>query len=119
MFREMRKTIFCDIDGTIAVHRDCLHDMISVNMELLPGVLFKFAEWREKDYYIILTTARPEDCRSVTEAQLMHCGLFWDQLVMGLPVGPRVVINDKKPNGLVTAEALCIERNKGLSNVQI
>jgi len=33
--------------------------------------------------------------------------------------GPRYLINDKKPNGRLTAFAINVDRNKGLSNVNI
>lgn len=119
MFRELRKTVFCDIDGTIFLHKESLHDMVAYTATLLPGVIAKFTEWREKDYYIVLTTARPEGTRSATMKQLNDWGIFFDQLVMGLPVGPRVVINDRKPDGTNTALSICIPRNEGLKNVEI
>jgi len=113
-----RKTIFCDIDGTIFEHKKDLYSMIK-EANLLPGVINKFLEWRKKDYYIILTTARPEGCRLATENQLQNFGIFYDKLVMGLPTGPRVVINDKKSDGLITSYAICIERNSGLESIDI
>jgi hypothetical protein len=93
--------------------------MMTERPSLLPGVQEKFQEWREKDYYIILTTARPEGCRSTTESQLVSYGLFWDKLVMGLPVGPRVLINDVKPSGLQTAIAVNLLRNVGLGDIHV
>lgn len=119
MFRNLRKTVFCDIDGTLFYHRDSLAEMIRGKADVLPGVEFKLQEWREKDYYIVLTTARPEGTRMATVRQLSDAGIYFDQLVMGLPVGPRVVINDRKPDGTDTAQGVCIERNKGLLHVQI
>jgi phosphatidate phosphatase PAH1 len=114
-----RKTIFCDIDGTLFEHKKDLHAMITKDPSILPGVIEKFSEWRNKDYYIILTTARPEGCRNITEKQLASFGIFYDRMIMGLPVGPRVVINDKKPDGLITSYAVCIERNDGLKGVKV
>lgn len=114
-----RKTIFCDIDGTIFWHREDLHSIVSLNPEVLSGVMDKFLEWREKDYYIVLTTARPEGSRSITQTQLDRHGIFYDQLIMGLPVGPRVLINDTKPCGMITAEAICVDRNTGLESVEV
>jgi hypothetical protein len=87
--------------------------------EVLDGVFEKFQEWRSKDYYVVLTTARPESLRAFTTQQIVDMGLHFDQLVMGLPTGPRVVINDEKPNGMVTAFAKCVRRNKGLRHVDI
>jgi hypothetical protein len=93
--------------------------MITKDPSILPGVIEKFREWRNKDYYIIITTARPEGCRNITEKQLASFGIFYDRMIMGLPVGPRVVINDKKPDGLITSEAICLVRNSGLLDVEI
>lgn len=112
-----RKTIFCDIDGTIFVHGKTLTAMVTNKPRLLPGVVEAFSEWRRKDYCIVLTTARPEGCRNITIKQLNELGLFYDQLIMGLPVGPRIVINDKKLDGLVTSFAVSIDRDEGLINV--
>lgn len=117
--RETRKTIFCDIDGTIFKHKCTLSKMVTEKPVILPGVLDKFYEWRENDYYIVITTARPEGCKRITEKQLHEVGLFWDKLIMGLPVGPRVVINDKKPNGMITSYAVCVDRNAGLEDVEV
>jgi hypothetical protein len=117
--RTNRKTIFCDIDGTLLYHWRDLHDIVTFQPTLLPGVTAKLAEWRDKDYYIVLTTARPEGCRSITQQHLDRHGIFYDQLIMGLPVGPRVVINDKKPNGMITSFAVCIDRNVGIENIDI
>ena len=40
--------------------------------------------------------------------------------IMGLGGGNRVVINDFKPNSTIpTAEAICLERNKGLEAVNV
>jgi len=117
--RNFRKTIFCDIDGTLFHHQDSLQEMITLPVKVLPGVNQKFKEWREKEYYIVLTTARPEGTRVITEQQLLQNGIFFDQLVMGLPVGCRVVVNDRKTNGMNTADAVCIDRNEGLTNVEV
>ena len=117
--RELRHTIFSDIDGVLWEHLIDLPHMMTERPSLLPGVQEKFSEWRAKDYYIILTTARPEGCRRVTEDQLASYGLFWDQLIMGLPVGPRVLINDVKPSGLKTAIAVNLTRNSGWGSVDV
>lgn len=89
------KTIFCDIDGTIIkhVHR---FSHVGINPAIpLPGVIEKFNEWDSKGHKIILTTARKESARSVTEKQLNEIGLCWDQLIMGVSSGERILINDK------------------------
>ena len=58
-------------------------------------VTAKFDEWDSKGYTIILTTARKESAREMTERHLKSLGLCWDQLIMGVSSGIRVIINDK------------------------
>jgi hypothetical protein len=117
--KERRKTIFVDIDGTIVKHHGDLSLILLSPFKVLDGVYEKFLEWREKDYAVIVTTARPEGLRTFTEKQLTDNGLFFDQLVMGLPVGERVVINDNKPDGETTARGICIQRNGGIRGVDV
>ena len=88
-------------------------------MELLEGTIEKLMEWDVKGYNIILTTGRRESMRAVTEKQLSEIGIFYDQLIMGIGGGPRVLINDNKPNGEAYASAINIERNKGIKDIQI
>lgn len=113
------KCYFIDIDGCIFFHYDGLYNILTNNHILLDGVKELFIKIRENGDYIVLTTARPESMRSLTINQITSCGLWFDQLVMGLPVGPRVVINDTKPNGMMTAIAINVKRNGGLLEVEV
>lgn len=116
----LKKTIFLDIDGCIFQHYGDLTYQISNPAVLLDGVLNKFREWNESDYTIILVTGRKECSRKITEEQLANYGIFYDKLIMGLPRGERIIINDKKPNSDVkVASAIEIIRNEGLKNINI
>lgn len=116
----MKKTLFIDIDGTLVKHQGNMTKMFTYEMEILPGVLEKLNEWDAMGYRIILTTGRKECLRKITEEQLLKNGIFYDQLVMGLPRGQRIIINDSKPgNDLITALAIQVNRNEGLSNIKI
>lgn len=92
---EKPKTIFCDIDGTIIKHVHSFSNIGSIKPKLLDGVTKKFNEWDSKGYKIILTTARKESARQITEKHLSDLGLCWDYLLMGVTSGQRVLINDK------------------------
>jgi len=114
----MTKTIFCDIDGTIFKHHGDIHKNILEPSIILDGVLDKFKEWDKNNYKIILTTGRKEGTREQTKEQLKLIGLNYDKLIMGLPNGDRILINDKKENGIdYTAYAYNVVRNEGLSNI--
>ena len=115
-YPEGRKTIFLDIDGTIIKHPGdyCLIFKNADKNKLLPGVKEMFLEWEREGSFIILTTGRKECLRELTEKQLLSHGLFWDMLIMGIGNGPRLLINDLKPDGRVAGFAINVERNKGL-----
>jgi dTDP-glucose pyrophosphorylase len=97
-YTDKPKTIFCDIDGTIIKHLHKFSDLGKFEVEILPGVINKFNEWDSKGYKIILTTARKESARGITEKHLNGLGLCWDLLIMGVTSGQRVLINDKLNN---------------------
>ena len=115
------KTIFCDIDGTLVIHEDpSATAKTDHKATIIPGVLEKLKEWDMKGYCIILTTGRKESCRKETERQLSDLGIWYDQLVMGIGGGARVLINDKKPYAdFETAVAFNLERNKGISGLNV
>lgn len=117
---EYKKTIFLDIDGCLIKHKGNLSQQILLEPELLEGTLEKLNEWEAAGYKIILTTGRKESMRKFTENQLLKLGIFFDQLVMGLNRGERVIINDGKPNDIIiTASAIQIPRNKGIKDINL
>ena len=121
-YKEVRpKTIFSDIDGTLVKHISPFQSSKPEHkMQLLPGTLEKLQEWDMKGYYIVLTTGRKESMRKVTEKQLAHAGIMYDQLVMGIGGGVRVLINDTKPYGdFDTAQAINIDRDSGIMDIEI
>lgn len=114
------KTVFCDIDGCIFEHHCAGISAISIHQRPLPGIQQAFDTWCDNGYTIILTTGRPESLRDITDQQIRNSGLYYHHLIMGLPRGQRVIINDMKPNSTTeTAACVNIERNEGLKNVNI
>lgn len=114
-------TIFCDIDGTLVEHiPPTIASLPETKLKILPGTIEKLLEWDSKGYNIILTSGRKESLRKITEKQLSEAGIFYDQLVMGIGGGYRILINDKKNNNLDnTAVAICVDRNSGLSKINL
>lgn len=110
---DLPKTWFIDIDGVVFRHNGYKSLADGGYEKLLPGVAEFFSHLSHDDR-IILCTSRTEDARARTEASLDRCGVRYDLLLMGLPVGERIVINDTKPRGLETAVALNIPRDKGM-----
>jgi hypothetical protein len=114
------KTIFLDIDGTLIEHCGNISEQFTKTPKLLEGTLEKLSEWDQKGYNIILTTGRREGVRDITVKQLAELGIFYDQLIMGLGGGVRVIVNDRKKNKTDdTAIAINLDRNEGIRNVNL
>lgn len=113
------KTVFCDIDGTLLMHMGDIQSNLD-EPTALRNVVNTIREWDRANYRIILTTGRKESTRERTEHQLHKAGIVYDDLIMGLPNGDRVLINDKKTKGVRnTAYAVNVVRNGGLDNVDL
>jgi hypothetical protein len=114
------KTIFCDIDGTILKHTGDIVKNYTCSSETLPNVIETFKSWDKNNFKIILITGRKESTRKYTEEQLGRLGIVYDELIMGLPNGDRVIINDKKPrHPRNTAYSINVVRNKGFENLDL
>jgi mannose-6-phosphate isomerase-like protein (cupin superfamily) len=114
------KTVFCDIDGTLVAHTGDIESNYTNLNPPLPGVREAIRAWDRANYRIILTTGRKESTREKTHAQLTALGIVYDDLIMGLPNGDRVLINDRKERGSRnTAYAINLVRNKGLEKVDL
>jgi len=115
-----QKTIFCDIDGTLLFHHNDIIKNFKDEPKILSNVASNIKQWEKLNYKIILTTGRKECQRKRTEDQLLDMNIIYDILIMNLPNGDRILINDKKLNGVRnTAYAINVVRNKGLDNIDV
>ncbi|HET9624930.1 MAG TPA: phosphotransferase [Kofleriaceae bacterium] len=112
-------TIFCDIDGVITTHEDV--PSYAAGLAVLPGAIEKLQAWMDQGYMIILTTARVASDEEAMRRALALARVPYHRLLMGLPSGPRFLINDRKPSALLTsqAQALEVERNQGIAHLHI
>ena len=117
------KTLILDIDGTLVhQHEDYIEKIVNKEPNTaLPGVLEKFKEWDKKGYRIILITGRRESSRKITEDMLAELGIFYDQLIMGVSIGPRILVNDLKPGkpNEPMAVAINLKRNEGIKDIDV
>lgn len=105
---DLGHTWFIDLDGTILKHNGHL----TSGDELLPGVQELWASIPPTDA-IVIVTGRSERWREPTLAFLKNCGLRYDHAIFDLPLGERIVVNDTKPGGLVTAVSWPVQRDRG------
>ena len=57
--------------------------------------------------------------RDVTVRQLSYAGIVYDQLVMGIGGGSRVLINDLRSNGDKSAFVYQPARNEGIGGIDL
>ena len=111
----LQKTWIIDIDGTIFPHNGYLSGELEKPLE---GVE-RFFKNLKPGNFIILLTSRSQNYRISTEKSLAMAGIEYDLLLMDMPTGERILINDAKPSGLVTAISICINRDDGLKDINI
>ena len=107
-------TWLIDIDGTMLLHNGHKDD----REKILPGVKDFWKKIPEQDV-IILMTARTPEYMELTFALLKQNGLRYHHAIFNLPLGERIMINDQKPGGLMTAVAVNVPRNYGLIDLDV
>lgn len=107
-------TWLIDIDGTVLAHNGHL----TGQDELLPGVRAFWAQIPPGDRIVLLSARKAEE-RVQTLASFHSAGLRFDDALFGLPTGERILINDTKPAGLVTALAMPVSRDGGLAHLNV
>jgi hypothetical protein len=107
-------TWLIDLDGCVFRHNShlCQEDI------LLPGVQDFWKKIPLADTIIVLT-ARSSHYANETKAAMARFELRYDQIIFDLPVGERILVNDRKPRGLSTALSINLERDVGLGNIRL
>lgn len=107
-------TWLIDLDGTVCIHNGYKNG----GDELLPGVSAFWSSIPAEDKIILLTARKSTDIAAL-ERFLNQVGLRYDQIIADLPMGERILLNDKKPSGLATAIAVNLPRDQGLSDLTV
>ena len=108
------KAWIIDLDGVVFRHNGYLDG----DDEVLDGAAQFWAQVAP-DNVVVVMTGRSEDERSRTLSLLAAHGLRVDYALFGLPTGERVLINDTKPSGLLTAYAVNLPRDQGLGDIRV
>ena len=101
------KTWIFDLDGTLLKHNGY---KIDGHDTLLDGAREYMADIPEQDFILILTS-RTDEYKDMTIAFLRDNGIRYDQILFNIPMGERIVINDRKPSGIEMAVAVNIDRD--------
>ncbi len=102
------KTWIFDLDGTLLKHNGYKIDGYDT---LLPGAK-EYIDSIPKDDFILILTSRTDEYREMTLSFLKENGIRFDEIIFNMPMGERIVINDRKPSGIDMAIAMNIERDE-------
>ena len=110
--RAQKYSIFIDIDGTL-IHQ--------ITKKILPGSLDKLNYWKSQGHRIILTTATDTNHRKELLTTLANYQIPYDDILLGLPPGPRFIINDRKPYipYYCMASGIVIDRDHGIGDIDL
>lgn len=104
------KTWFLDFDGTLVFQKSHLSDddfILSTTKEFFNNIV-------NKNDFVIITTGRDISHKRRIENFLNKNNIKFDLVLCGLPTGARILINDKKPDGSLTAYGYNLDRDKGI-----
>ncbi len=103
----LSKTWIFDIDGTLVKHNGYKLDGRDT---LLEGAKEYIASIPLEDKIIIMTS-RTDEYKQATLDFLKDNGIRYDDIIFNIPMGERIVVNDRKPSGLDMAVAINIDRD--------
>lgn len=110
-FSPLAKTWILDVDGTLVKHNGYKIDGYDTFLE---GVK-EFFETISPDDKIVLLTARKEEFLQDLKTFLKDNNIRYDYLLTDMPMGERILVNDRKPSGLNTAFAINKNRDEKLT----
>ena len=112
-FRSQYKTLFVDIDGCIVgASSNYMKPFLGETQALKENIEALNNLYDSGKVTVVMTTARFEKYRELTENQLKREGLKYHKLIMGLPHAKRIVINDfAASNPYPSCEAINLPRN--------
>lgn len=102
------KTWIFDLDGTLVKHNgyklDGRDTLLSRAREYLDAI--------PPEDRIVILTSRPEEYRQRTLDFLKENRLRFDEILFHMPMGERILVNDRKPSGLAMAIAVNVDRDQ-------
>ncbi len=104
------KTWIIDLDGTVVKHNGYKIDGTD---SLLEGAK-EYIDTIPEDDYILILTSRTDEFREMTLSFLKENDIRYDEIIFNMPMGERIVVNDRKPSGIDMAVAVNVDRDKPL-----
>ena len=119
-------TFLIDIDGVIFRQKlrwnNGNHPIkLNVVLDLIKSARDQINACYRRGDTIVLITARPVAYKQETQTQLNEAGILYHQLIMSLPTGKRILVNDRKVEEpeVNTAIAINLNRDEGFGNINL
>lgn len=101
------KTWVFDLDGTLLKHNGY---KIDGHDTLLEGAK-EYISLIPKEDVIVIFTSRTDEYKKMTLDFLSENNIRYDHILFNMPMGERIIINDRKPSGLEMSVAMNIDRD--------
>lgn len=105
----LKKTWIFDLDGTLVVHGG-----YKTGPDILLDGIFDFFLNIPENDFIVIITGRSKKYKKVTINNLKALGIRYDHIIFEAGTGARILVNDTKPSGYITAHCKSVKRNQGL-----
>ena len=102
------KTWVFDLDCTLLKHNGYKIDGTDT---ILSGVL-EYLETIPEEDRIVIFTSRTDKYKKMTLDFLAKHKIRYDEIIFNMPMGERIIVNDRKPSGLDMSVAMNIDRNQ-------
>ena len=102
------KTWVFDLDGTLLKHNGYKIDGTDT---ILPGALDYLNTIPSEDKVVIFTS-RTDEYKQMTIDFLQENGIRYDEILFNMPMGERIIVNDRKLSGLDMSVAINMDRDK-------
>lgn len=102
------KTWVFDLDGTLLKHNGYKLDGKDT---ILPGAR-EYLETIPREDKIVIFTSRTDEYRELTLNFLGEVGIRYDEILFNMPLGERILVNDRKPSGLDMSVAINLDRDR-------
>ena len=109
-------TYFVDLDGVLMEHNESVHGSSDWKPDKKIETNVNVINEHFRNAKIILVTARPRALEPKLREILFEMKILFDELIMGITGGVRLLVNDRKPRFpfLDTAQAINVVRNSKL-----
>ena len=101
------KTWIFDLDGTLVKHNGYKIDGYDT---LLDGAK-EYVEDIPVEDFIIILTSRTDEYKDMTLDFLKKNGIRYNEIMFNMPMGERIVVNDRKSSGIDMAVAVNVDRD--------